>query len=95
MAKKLSVCNMFCLGLLLLIGSQIPSLMSFIKKQNEYFDRVNVFTPDIDNLPMTELSQLYDSNNEQVNILDETTGKLKFSGWVARDENLYVNKNAV
>ena len=93
--KKLSVCSIFCLGMLLLIGTQIPSLMNFIKTQNEYFDQVNVYTPDIDNLKMTELTQLYDSNNENVDILDSTTGKLKFSGWAARDENLFVNKNAV
>lgn len=44
---------------------------------------------------MTELKELYDSSNQRFDVLDEKTGKLKVSGWVARDENLFVNKKAV
>ena len=44
---------------------------------------------------MTELKELYDSSNARFDVIDENTGKLKINGWVARDENLYVNKKAL
>ena len=71
--------------------------MDRIEEQNKFFERVSVYTPDLDDLPMTRLRHLESQDEKQrvYNILDEETGRLKDSGWMKRAENVIFNRAAV
>jgi len=95
--KHLTICNLIYLTILCAIFIYLPKITDKIEDQNKFFERVSVYTPDLNGLPMTRLRHLESQDEKQkiYNILDEKTGRLKESGWMKRDENVIFNRDSV
>ena len=71
-----------------------PIIIQFVQDQNEYFQEVLVYTPDLVDLPMTHLSDL-ESKPDPLLMVDPSTGRLKHSGYLLRDKDIIFNRESV
>ena len=73
------------LALLILAINGGLKIADIIEQQDKHINKVHVYTPDLANLPMTRLENLELQKNQNFEILDPSTGRLKYSGWMKRD----------
>lgn len=91
---QLSIFKVALLGVVGLIGFQIPKIQTFIEEQNKYLERVSVYSPDLSDLKQQRIEQL-ENSEEPFEILDPETGALKHAGYTLRDKGLIFNRAAV
>ena len=91
---KISSCSIISIVVLALIGIKIPGLLKFIDSQNKFFDEVQVFTPDLEGLEMRRMQQI-ETDDKVYEILDPNTNALKETGWMKRDKDIKINREAV
>ena len=91
---KPSFCNVLSLAVIALIGVKIPGFLQYVESQNKFFEEVSVFTPDLEGLEMRRMTAV-EADSKVYEILDPKTGILKETGWMKRDKDVILNRNAI
>ena len=91
---KVSPCTVISLAVLALIGVKIPGFLKYAESQNKFFEEVSVFTPDLENLEMRRMTAV-EQDDKVYEILDPSTGILKETGWMKRDKDIILNRQAI